>query len=1222
MRRLLFILGGLLAGAIIVLAALPWWLGSALRWIGEPWGATFARYERVGYARFALVDVEFKRPGVRMSVDRVEAPTPLRWLWDHGDANGSPSVVAGAWLVEAEPRARAPGTKRSGWTPLRARLVRVANGLERWLPPAHAGRGEVRWPGGALRMANAEWRNGILTVADLGFQAIEADAELRWSAAEDTFALALNAPDAGWQASAHSRASAITSELTLWDQVARAEAVFAPEGWLPSEASVTAADWDVAGARLGKLGDRYQRVTGRGHVVWRNQRLAMDVTANGEPVPGQAAPPLAVALRGAGTAEAFTLDALDLRMPGVAAQLSSPIIFDPGAGMAGMQARLTFVANLAELPWSGWRGTIRGEADVQPVAGAAPGINAELTLGAIGYGNWEITSASGRVGFAWPHLRVTEGEVVSVGGGRLALRGDWDFQTKRLTDATISGMIDRAALARWLPPELGLSVIEVEATAAGAWPEIAHSGRVSLAELTPPFMKSVAVQANWSGRGRALEAIEGTAQAQGAALKFGGALAPDGIDLRVLEFSDQAGRTLTLAAPARVQWNPVFAIDALHLQGGETAVTANLVSADEKRVTLELTAFDSRWLENWMELPGPAWRLGTLRFTGGWSDGPLIFSADASVEIALSENRTALIELAAKGDGNGILVRNLQAAEAGAAVIQANGRLPIAFEPQQTPSLRIDGAGPLELTMRSEPNPAFWEKFAELTGVTLRAPQVSANLGGTWSRPRGDLRLSAEAVTLDALRWSRPLPEIRDLVFRLTGDGDGVILDDFQVRVAGQEVRAKGRLPLVPERWAEAREDPKAFLERGADLRVELPDIDVAALARYVPAYLAPVGRMQADVAVKPGGLLSGFVRLQDAASRPLGPLGVLQEIGADIRFEGRRIDLRSVTAKAGGQPVVLSGTVELPSGGEPRLDLALRGENLPFVRQTGLLVRGDLDLKLAALDDGRTRISGTTRLRDSLFLSDVRALIPRGGSGGGVASRRPPYFSVEAAPLSAWLLDVDVYGERFLRLRTPVFNGTASARFRLGGTLGEPRAVGEATINEGQILLPFASFAVQQGAVRLTAADPFEPHLAVMGTARRFGYDLRLNLGGTVAAPDLSFTSSPPLESEQVLLLVMAGVAPGNEVRYSGSQRAVRFGTYLGQNLLGRIGGDTSNADRLSLTTGERVSRQGRETYGFEYKLDSRWSLVGEYDEFDDFNAGVKWRILSREEADNEKTP
>ncbi|MGH7945650.1 MAG: translocation/assembly module TamB domain-containing protein, partial [Opitutaceae bacterium] len=439
------------------------------------------------------------------------------------------------------------------------------------------------------------------------------------------------------------------------------------------------------------------------------------------------------------------------------------------------------------------------------------------------------------------------------------------------------------------------------------------------------------------------------------------------------------------------------------------------------------------------------------------------------------------------------------------------------------------------------------------------------------------------------------------------GDRSGVTLRTFSVEIEGQPVRAKGRLPVPEGHWDELFKEPLAAARKGADLRIEIPDAEIAVFSRFLPAVLAPKGRLRADVHYKSGGI-EGFMRLRDAASRPLGPLGVLQEVSADIAMSGRKFELRGVTAKSGGQPVTLSGTVELPERGTPRFDLVLRGENLPFVRQTGLLVRGDLDLKLQTPENAPPRLSGTVRLRDSLFLSDVRAFLPKGGAS---ATRRPPYFAIETPPVNAWTLAVDVEGERFLRLRTPVFAGVASARFRLSGTLGEPRAIGEIEIDEGNIRMPFASFSVAQGSIRLTESDPYEPSIYLRGTGRRYGYDVIMEIEGTAARPNMVFTSSPPLDSEQVLLMVMTGAAPSNEISKTAAQRAASIGVFLGKSLLGSLGADAGDADKLSFESGEKISRQGKETYDIEYELSDRWTLTGEYNEFDEYNAGVKWRVF-----------
>ena len=80
-RRVLGIATCLVAVFVAALAALPWWLGPVLGRAARTWGATFSVYERIGYTRFSLRDVDVRQPGVRVAVSRVEADTPLVWLW-------------------------------------------------------------------------------------------------------------------------------------------------------------------------------------------------------------------------------------------------------------------------------------------------------------------------------------------------------------------------------------------------------------------------------------------------------------------------------------------------------------------------------------------------------------------------------------------------------------------------------------------------------------------------------------------------------------------------------------------------------------------------------------------------------------------------------------------------------------------------------------------------------------------------------------------------------------------------------------------------------------------------------------------------------------------------------------------------------------------------------------------------------------------------------------
>jgi translocation and assembly module TamB len=77
-------------------------------------------------------------------------------------------------------------------------------------------------------------------------------------------------------------------------------------------------------------------------------------------------------------------------------------------------------------------------------------------------------------------------------------------------------------------------------------------------------------------------------------------------------------------------------------------------------------------------------------------------------------------------------------------------------------------------------------------------------------------------------------------------------------------------------------------------------------------------------------------------------------------------------------------------------------------------------------------------------------------------------------------------------------------------------------------------------------------------------------------------------------------------------------LGAYLGRGIFEDLG--ASGENRLEISSGEQITNEGRETYEIEYKLGERWSLVGEYDQFDSYNADIKRRIYIQESTPREK--
>lgn len=1217
-RRWLSLVGWLLVAGLVAILLVPFWLSGPLRLIAPRFGLDYARYERIGYNRFALHEVVLTRPTVTIKLARIEGDTPLLWSWRHLRGRSAP-VTASSWEVHVRPpgvpRAarRAPG----GWLPLRARLQRIAAQLERWLPEARVGAGVVSWPRGEIRVESAAWRDRELRVKALGFRRLLADVDLKFGERD---AMELRAQDRVRNVAVQLRSlgADVSGAVSAFDQDAALSAEFREAGWMPAKAVVDAPGLAIPAERL-RLGEHYQPVSGRLHVSWRENHFLADAALHAKPTGTSERPPLDVAVKARGDTAAITIETLQLRAPGISAELNRPVTIDRTGALREEAAAFAIQANLEEQPWISATGAVQGQARIlRREQGMPAEVEFEVAAARIAAGEMNVAAAEIVGRLQWPALSFTRLRVEGAAGDELRGYGGWNFRSRELGESRITGSISRETIARWIPPSVQFASIAVDARAQGPLAKVVHSGRLEVEALRYAKFHPAAVRLNWAGVEGRVETVDAEVRFPTSQLAVGGSVDPEQARLERLEFRVGGREVLRLESPAQVSWSPRLALDDLRLRGPTASLDASLSWAEQGSLQLALRGFPSEWIASVHPLPAAQWDVQSLAFSGEWRDGPMVFSTAGGAALMLGNGRKAVVNLSARGSAEGVVLEALRVMEGDSPVLNATGRVPVTFRPTQAPLVRVDPEGELEMEASSVPNAAFWQQLATLAGVELRAPELVARLDGTWKRPRGQVELRAERVVTDPARFRRPLPSVENVNVAVSGDGDGIRLDRVSFAVEQQRIMASGFLPIAEGGWAELARNPLPALRKSAAIRIEIPDAEVRMFARFLPAALAPAGRLSADLRVERGSL-GGFVRLRDAASRPLGPLGILQDINADVEFEDRVIRLREVRALAGGRPIRLAGTVEIPAqdwlagsaSAAPRYDVTLVGENLPFVRQSGLLLRGDVDLKLQSPVEGPPAITGKVTLRDSLFLADVRAFLPQGGAAS--PSRRPPYFSVDTAPLNTWGLNVSVVGSRFIRMRMPVFAGVASARFTLSGTLGEPRAIGDATVDEGQVLMPFASFDVTQGVVRLTEESPYEPTIFLRGSGRHWGYDLNLEVVGKASAPKITFSSNPALDSDDVLLMVMTGAAPRDEVTSSLTHRAVQIGAFFGQTVVGSLTGSGARPDRLSIESGERISRQGKETYEIEYKLNNRWTVTGEYDEYDEYNAGFKWRISPR---------
>lgn len=198
------------------------------------------------------------------------------------------------------------------------------------------------------------------------------------------------------------------------------------------------------------------------------------------------------------------------------------------------------------------------------------------------------------------------------------------------------------------------------------------------------------------------------------------------------------------------------------------------------------------------------------------------------------------------------------------------------------------------------------------------------------------------------------------------------------------------------------------------------------------------------------------------------------------------------------------------------------------------------------------------------------------------------------------------------LRINSPFFHGRISSELQLLGTLRDPYLLGELSIATGMLQFPFGSMRVEDGRVEFLRADPFDPRLSIRGDSETLGYAIHLDISGSAYDPVMRFHANPPLTQDQAILLLTAGILPGDRDTAAVGQRIALF---FGRGVAGDLFGGTGESwtRNLNIQSGGKLSETGRETYRIEYRVREDLSIFGENDVFDEYNFGLRWRFYSR---------
>lgn len=338
---------------------------------------------------------------------------------------------------------------------------------------------------------------------------------------------------------------------------------------------------------------------------------------------------------------------------------------------------------------------------------------------------------------------------------------------------------------------------------------------------------------------------------------------------------------------------------------------------------------------------------------------------------------------------------------------------------------------------------------------------------------------------------------------------------------------------------------------------------------------------LQAEISgVVADPVLVGSATLNDARFSDARAGLDLQDLEAelDMTRSGARLSRLAATDGQGGS---LSGSGTLDIATPIGLEAEVSFEDFRLIDRNDAEAVGTGDVRFV-LEGGRGRLSGSAVID--------RADISPNGRGRApvrqievVEINRPAGLdpAPEASAGPPITLDYQVSAPRRVFVRGPNYDTEWSFDLAISGTSADPVLQGEARLVRGRAALLGRNFELERGQVILDG-DPAQARLNVAAINQRDDLTARVEVDGTVSAPEIRLTSQPALPEDEVASRILFGESAANLTALQAAQLAGALASLSGGSGLDPLGAlrQAAGLDLLGVrrnAAGETVVSGGR---------------------------------------------
>lgn len=933
-----------------------------------------------------------------------------------------------------------------------------------------------------------------------------------------------------------------------------------------------------------------------------------------------------------GNPESVEIRQMDLSLPGMVVRLDQALGIDLVNLKPLSEAHLDFLVDLAATPGVPLAGTLQGSAEVSRKSDTDYAVDIKAKGTDLSYRPEsdrviEFGDFSGHIQSVVSSETIEVSRLVIDGDvlGQVEGSGEWHHGEASELNAKVQV---RLPSQPWVSPDASVSVSDLDCVAGLEFSNgvLRHWGDVSVDSVDLSGFRSVAVEASWSAEDLKFDRM-GIIATISPELKL--SIAGDGyvdneyvhIGIESLEEEFEGNKRWSLVSPVAVEAGRNAMLSDLRMDRVRLAAPSGsmielndlMLRAESVSGSIRIAEMEPADVRGWVDSFPEQWRVRNIdaRLEADWVDDAwqLQGSQKSSMRWRAANGDLWYMDSDISLGQEWIEVGQMEVRNQDRPWLSGRARIPLSVRlDRNRPQVEFSEASEIDLSVNLSATEALPPYFSRQLPVQLENVSARMDIGGTVASPVGQVELFGDEIAFaggdgaERLRFISPRIQARFSEASITLDQIAFRLSEkaAEASVSGAVSGADGWLTALAHR------------DRWGDLSIALrgEHVPLKAVESYLPDALLPAGEFTFDIEKDGDSTLSGHMDFSGLGTRVLPNNASLRELEGSCLLTGRKLEFSEITGLLGGRRLTMAGWIDLTRFEDPLFDVELNADRVDLVRQVDLILRASGTLRVARTDaEAPPMISGELTLRDGLLLRDFRDFTRFGVSG---RSRRPPYFSIEDPAFSDWRLNLRIGGEEFINVRTPVFVGRISADFQLKGDLGDPLLYGRADVAAGSVIFPFARIEAGRLSGVISVEDPHVLRLNGSGSGSAFGYNIQMTLSGTASDPEIVMSSVPSLAQDEIILMIAAGAIPTADRETGSISRAGQIALYLGRDVFSDlIGGEDSS--RVEIRASNSFSPLRGDGKVIEYHLDDRWSLIGEYDDYGDYNLDVKWNLFRK---------